>query len=90
MESRESQNALNINAGFIALSHQYSSQCDWGHGDLPLMKLATDSFPYLGETLSIFLHYTPYILYIYTLFYVKIIIQIKLWTKSVPITLIDE
>jgi len=37
--------SLNINARFIAVSPQYFSQCDWGHSDLALMKLATGSFP---------------------------------------------
>jgi len=36
---------LNINGRFIAVSHQYFSQCDWGHGDRALMKLATDGLP---------------------------------------------
>jgi len=36
---------LNINAGFIAVSPQYFGQCDWGHSDLALMKLAAGGFP---------------------------------------------
>jgi len=57
---------LNINGRFIAVSHQYFSQCDWGHGDRALMKLA---IPTACHSISCF----PNIASMSAAFYAKII-----------------